>query len=753
MASDLPESTLDPLLILLVEDDDQLRKTLRELLQEEGYRVVAVPSGTDAVEECRERKFDLIVTDIKTPGSDGLTALEQAKEGNPEVAGIVITGYSTEEYALRAARLKVENYLKKPFQLDDFLLTVERLAERKRREQKGLRTQETVQMVIKRLLLFGCQKHTQRELPRLEEFANRAASSAPLTGLDAREQLALECLSIIELFETEVLPWRQESYSVFPPRIQQALKQTGPTSLRSHLANCAQRFLHGEELADSTPAVDDDSGYLPGSLLNMALLLESTERFEEAKAAFQNVLEQSEDPLKRYSAHFGLSRVARTQREFEAFSSHLQEAVREAEKLGPYTHCQALTEGGIQLALCGQEKASAALEQAVETARDLKDSSSFALATLALEFFFQRPAPNRGKLLAFLNRPEQFGVAVESSGWLLEYLLSLSESGSEERRFLTKLVRSCPKTFEELLLHTPKNQVLLNGLAHLDILQKESRERVTRRLHGLDQPELIARLNERRSQAKGTIQTTSTLRVFSFSGIRLYRDDELLEVNRKKPLLLFLYLLYRDSPVGEDTLCELFWPGPLNKGMASLRTAVSYLRKLLSHEQLNDPFSRQASGIGLSDQMNVWFDFREFQRFIKKGKAQVSSNADRAMDCYRSAVKLYQGPFLENIYEDWALDVREQAELAFENCLRFLAQESLAAGNWAECLEHSGRGLRRGPLDQPFCEMTMRALIELGRHHEAIQTFEQCQAVLERELDLEPSIDMIRLREMARLNV
>ena len=139
----------DMVRILLIEDDNVLRSTLIELLEEKGYWVRGVPSSEDAIALAHETAFDLVVTDIRTEGrQDGLSALAQVKEQQPEVAAVVITGYSTEDYALRAVKLRVEDYLKKPFQLTDFLQRIELIARRKMKLKQEAREKAAVRETI-----------------------------------------------------------------------------------------------------------------------------------------------------------------------------------------------------------------------------------------------------------------------------------------------------------------------------------------------------------------------------------------------------------------------------------------------------------------------------------------------------------------------------------------------------------------------------------------------------------------------------
>lgn len=743
---ELPDLSLEPLCILLVEDDEHLRDSLRETLEEEGYLVQAVPSGADAIALSANRRFDLIVTDIKTPGaSDGLAALETVKAGNPEVAGIVITGYSTEEYALRAAKLKVEDYLKKPFDIEDFLGAVDRLAEKKRQAQALLAREVLFQRAMRWMAGRLVERWTERSSEEVEGLFRSTAGQFR----DPREQLALESAVGLRVLAEHGLLFPEDLGAVFPPRVAQAL--AAESGLGEQVAAWARGFVDGLELESAT--AEDSSESLHGSLLNVALLLESAERYDEARTAFEDVLKQSGDPAQRYLAHFGLARLALPMRQLEILREQVGLAVSEGTHLGPITHSQALAERGVLLALGREPSAEEALAQAWEFARTIKDTGSFALVSLAREHFLGQPAANRSRLLGYLMQPEQFELATEAAGWLIGLLLSQPELEAEERRFLTRLLRAAPASFERLVLQTDNSGTLCNAVPFLEVLNEERRGRVLSHLNTLDDHALRGRLAQWSAGKRRQQREKSLLRVFTFSGIRLYRDDEALEITRKKPLLLLLYLLYRNVPVGEEALLELFWPGDESKARATMRTTLSYLRKLVSPDGELDPLPRQANALCLSPDIPVWFDYREFESLVQRGKSTAESSPERTMECFRSAVRLYRGPFLESIYEDWALEAREQAELAYEHCLGYLASGSLAVKNWGQAYEYAARGLRRDPLSLTFCEMTMQAQIGLQRHRDALATYEQCRMALLQELGAEPSIEMMRCRELAKLGV
>jgi len=123
--------------ILIVEDDKSMNEILVETLEDEGYEVESAFSGKHALSLAQRNSFDLVVSDVRLPGIDGVETLSAIKEIAPSTKCIVITGYSSADTPIRAIRLKVDDYLFKPFSLDYFLRSVERsLAQEQKKEHR-----------------------------------------------------------------------------------------------------------------------------------------------------------------------------------------------------------------------------------------------------------------------------------------------------------------------------------------------------------------------------------------------------------------------------------------------------------------------------------------------------------------------------------------------------------------------------------------------------------------------------------------
>jgi len=120
----------EELKILVIDDDDEFRATLADLLKDEGYLVEEAKDGKSAVKLAEERIFDLIVADVRLPGGvDGVEAVMKIKQLRPNVKtlAIIITGYADQEAPIRAIKVGVDDYIYKPFELSYFLHTVKRV--------------------------------------------------------------------------------------------------------------------------------------------------------------------------------------------------------------------------------------------------------------------------------------------------------------------------------------------------------------------------------------------------------------------------------------------------------------------------------------------------------------------------------------------------------------------------------------------------------------------------------------------------
>lgn len=123
-----------PTSILILDDEPIVSKRLKPSLNKKGYIVETFTESMEAMKRIREKNFDIVITDLKMEGVDGMQFLTEVKKRSPETEVIVITGFATMETAKESFRKGVFDFLAKPFKLGEITEVILR-AENKR---KGL---------------------------------------------------------------------------------------------------------------------------------------------------------------------------------------------------------------------------------------------------------------------------------------------------------------------------------------------------------------------------------------------------------------------------------------------------------------------------------------------------------------------------------------------------------------------------------------------------------------------------------------
>jgi two-component system nitrogen regulation response regulator NtrX len=110
--------------ILIIDDEKAIRKTLSEILSYEGYKMDEAGDGEEGLKKFKEKDYDVILCDIKMPKIDGIEFLEKAKEANPDIPIIMISGHGTIETAVEAVKKGAYDYISKPPDLNRLLITI-----------------------------------------------------------------------------------------------------------------------------------------------------------------------------------------------------------------------------------------------------------------------------------------------------------------------------------------------------------------------------------------------------------------------------------------------------------------------------------------------------------------------------------------------------------------------------------------------------------------------------------------------------
>jgi two-component system response regulator AtoC len=127
--------------ILLVDDEENFRHMLQLLLDREGYTAVGVASVDAALAELKAHPYDVIITDLRMPGRNGLELVDEVRRQQLDTTVVVMTAYGSRDVAIKAMKHGAYDYLSKPFEADEVVLLLRKAEERERlsRENKSLR--------------------------------------------------------------------------------------------------------------------------------------------------------------------------------------------------------------------------------------------------------------------------------------------------------------------------------------------------------------------------------------------------------------------------------------------------------------------------------------------------------------------------------------------------------------------------------------------------------------------------------------
>lgn len=124
--------------ILLVEDEENLLKTIRLNLELEGYAVSSAIDGASAVMIFESGDFDLVILDVMLPVLDGFGVCEAIRKNDAEVPVLFLTAKATGEDKIKGLRIGGDDYITKPFNLEEFLLRVQNLLRRSKKKEASI---------------------------------------------------------------------------------------------------------------------------------------------------------------------------------------------------------------------------------------------------------------------------------------------------------------------------------------------------------------------------------------------------------------------------------------------------------------------------------------------------------------------------------------------------------------------------------------------------------------------------------------
>ena len=765
--------------ILVLEDDSEMRELLADVLTGRGYEVVAAGGGEEALTMARRERFDLIVADIRMEGMTGLDAIERAQEHQPNMGSLVISGYASEEETLRAVRLKVGGYLKKPFKMQQLLAHINDIVAKRAEEAKRLEDARTLREAfrwsLQSLSTLGG-KLEGEWFSRTSEIAQGVAGHLSLAG-DGPSQIKMA--SILDQLEAHLnmpLPIRLRDSLTQLKVLRPSNLETDPIPLARALGEvlkkggdlpAADGLDFGPELQeaygkwlDSGQVVEesetDDSGVV--NLVYLARALEQSRKFEAAQSTYKEVLQNQSHSHNALSAHLGLARVASALGDRSGQEKSVQDALAVAERLGPMSLALAELEAAEVLARGEHPSTAKLLTRAVKSLEAVRLEIPWAVAVLQLADLDERVSSAvLEKAVSAVSSPANLSEVMENLPTVLTFLLKLA--GVREDSFLQE-------TAAQLIVDYPQ---VVAGILAQQRLPVEARKVVLQVLEqqqqGVDaellgkltsdpDPEIVSRAT-RLTQGQSAIPV---LRVYSMGSPQVYLGEHELSDEQWKSLKikhLFFYLASRGGdPLLVENLMEQFWPGPLENARSNLNSAVSSIRKYfreLAGDENWDPVPREKDALRIDPKIRLWHDYEEFNKAYADGrKALTQGNPKGTVASFRRAARLYRGPYLDGCYMEWALTIRRTLESKAGEALEHLVEHCLLSESHREALEYAERFLQLFPEKQEAHHLKMRAHLGLGQPELAIKQYERCARMLARDYDLEPNTDLLRTYHQAR---
>ena len=136
--------------ILVVDDDENIRKVLTKILEDEGYTVESVGTAKEAIEITKRKFYNLALIDIRLPDMEGVKLLTKIRDTTPKMRKIIITGYPTLRNAIEAVNKGADAYIVKPFDMDKALNVIKEQL-RKQLEEKRYSQEKVAEFIETRV--------------------------------------------------------------------------------------------------------------------------------------------------------------------------------------------------------------------------------------------------------------------------------------------------------------------------------------------------------------------------------------------------------------------------------------------------------------------------------------------------------------------------------------------------------------------------------------------------------------------------
>lgn len=158
--------------ILVVDDDPGTRGVVSGYLEMAGYEVLEAENGKEGLNALDSTYYDMLITDLKMPGMDGVSLLKAVKERQADIVGVVMTGFASIETAVQAMKAGSFDYISKPVNREELLLTVKKALEFKRLRKENLSLRKELKRKYSFEGIVGCSDEMQRVYSLIERVAD-----------------------------------------------------------------------------------------------------------------------------------------------------------------------------------------------------------------------------------------------------------------------------------------------------------------------------------------------------------------------------------------------------------------------------------------------------------------------------------------------------------------------------------------------------------------------------------------------------
>ncbi len=239
---------------------------------------------------------------------------------------------------------------------------------------------------------------------------------------------------------------------------------------------------------------------------------------------------------------------------------------------------------------------------------------------------------------------------------------------------------------------------------------------------------------------------------FRFDGVEI---NETLRTRKERAILA--YLVEESARVHpRQTIAEFFWPDrPETYARMNLRQAILGIKKSFGSDESANVFLKITEESVSFNKKSAWLDTKSFQDHIQFAKSHKHSHlhtCDECIDHLTLAVESYRGDFLEDLllgdvtgFQEWIVFRRERYFRMMLDILQLLTRIYYKQDNYDQSYYYAWRYVDMAPLEEPAHRLLMRLLALSGRRSAALQQYEFCKEIIQREFDIEPSSETKKL--------